>query len=56
VPRTGGIVLAKASSKEELSSILAEDPFNKQDLADYTVTEFVPNKYAAGLEVFEKLT
>ncbi len=51
VPRTGGIILAKADDKEALNVILAEDPFYKNGLAEYEVTEFMPSKYAAGLEV-----
>lgn len=56
VPRTGGVILARASSKEELDTILAEDPFNKANLADYEVTEFLPSKYAANFTAMEKLT
>lgn len=51
VPRTGGVILAKANSKEELDAILSEDPFYQKNLANYEVTEFVPNKFAAGFEV-----
>ncbi len=51
VPRTGGIILAKADDKEALNVILAEAPFYKNGLAEYEVTEFMPSKYAAGLEV-----
>ncbi len=56
VPRTGGVILAVADSKEELSSILAEDPCYKADLADYEITEFVPSKYAASFSEIEKFT
>ncbi|MDH3347989.1 MAG: YciI family protein [Desulfobulbaceae bacterium] len=52
VPRTGGIVLAKAASKEALEKILAEDPFAQNDLADYTITEFTASMVGEG---FEKL-
>lgn len=40
VPRTGGIILAMAESKEEIESIIKEDPFVKANLAKYTITEF----------------
>jgi uncharacterized protein YciI len=46
VPRTGGVILAVADSKEELSSILAKDPFYKANVAHYEITEFVPSKYS----------
>jgi len=43
VPRTGGIILAKAKNKEALNSILEQDPFYKKGVAAYEVTEFVPS-------------
>jgi uncharacterized protein YciI len=50
VPRIGGVILAKADNKEDLNAILAEDPFYKNNLAEYEITEFIPTKYAAGLD------
>ncbi|PSH57533.1 MULTISPECIES: YciI family protein [Phyllobacterium] len=50
VPRTGGIILAKASSEEALQEILAEDPFHQKKLAYYDVQEFVPSRTLKGLE------
>ena len=43
IPRNGGVVLAKAQSREELDEILKQDPFNQNNLADYEVIEFVPS-------------
>ncbi|HMJ70457.1 MAG TPA: YciI family protein [Cyclobacteriaceae bacterium] len=40
VPRTGGIILALAKSKEEVEKIINEDPFVKNRLAEYSITEF----------------
>lgn len=40
VPRTGGIILALADSKEEVDQIISEDPFYTHKLADFKVTEF----------------
>jgi uncharacterized protein YciI len=40
VPRTGGIILALADSKEEVERIISEDPFSKHKLAEFTITEF----------------
>lgn len=40
VPRTGGIIIAQAESKEALAQIMAEDPFCKNGLAEITITEF----------------
>ena len=56
VPRTGGIILASARNKEELNSILAEDPFYQANLASYEITEFVPSKYAESFKAIGKLT
>ena len=44
IPRAGGIILAKADSRDELKSILEEDPFHLQKSAEYQIFEFVINK------------
>ncbi|MEM9364226.1 MAG: YciI family protein [Bacteroidota bacterium] len=44
VPRTGGIILSNVKSKSELEEIIEKDPFKKNELADYELTEFVPSK------------
>ncbi|WP_166962977.1 YciI family protein [Yeosuana marina] len=44
IPRTGGIILSKASSKSELEKIIEKDPFKINELADYEITEFIPSK------------
>ncbi len=43
-PRTGGIILARAESREKLESILAQDPYKLQGCAMYRVVEFTPVK------------
>ncbi len=50
VPRTGGVILAQADSKESLINILQEDPFYEADIANYEIIEFVPTKVAQGFE------
>ena len=50
VPRTGGIILAKAENRNALLEVLEADPFKSEGLADYEVIEFVPSKTAPGLE------
>jgi uncharacterized protein YciI len=45
VPRTGGIILALAKSKEEIEQIIAEDPFITHKLAEFTITEFLTSQY-----------
>lgn len=44
VPRTGGIILAQATSKEAIEAILREDPFHIHNLAEFTVTEFLTSQ------------
>jgi len=41
VPRTGGVILARNASREELQAILDQDPFKARNLATYEITEFV---------------
>lgn len=49
-PRTGGFILANAASREALESILQGDPFQREGIARYTVTEFLPSMAAADLQ------
>jgi uncharacterized protein YciI len=44
VPRTGGIILALAPSKEEVQRIIEEDPFYTHKLAEFTITEFLTSQ------------
>jgi len=44
VPRTGGIILALANSKEEVEQIMKEDPFCIHKLAEFTITEFLTSQ------------
>ena len=55
VPRTGGVILAHAESREKLIAILQEDPFYKADVASYEVTEFVPSNVGQGFESLANL-
>ncbi|MBL0740820.1 YciI family protein [Chryseolinea lacunae] len=50
VPRTGGIILALASSKEDVEAIMAEDPFTLHGLAKITITEFLTSQYHPDLK------
>jgi|SRR5271154_5277060 len=45
VPRTGGIILALAKSKEEIEQIIREDPFYEHRLAEFTITEFLTSQH-----------
>ena len=49
VPRTGGVILAKAENLDELQNLLAKDPFAQEGAANYEIVEFYPTKTANGL-------
>lgn len=42
VPRTGGVILARATSREEIETIISLDPFHRHGVASYEITEFSP--------------
>jgi uncharacterized protein YciI len=44
VPRSGGIILALAPSRETVETIMREDPFCVHGLAEFTVTEFLTSQ------------
>lgn len=52
VPRTGGIILAMASSKEKIGEIIREDPFYTHQLADFSITEFLTSQYHPEMKLF----
>ncbi len=53
-PRTGGIILADAFSKNEVEEIIKEDPFYIHQVAEYDITEFFPTKYNEHFKFFIK--
>jgi len=50
VPRTGGIIIAQADSKEILEKIITEDPFHQHRLAEFEITEFLASQSHTGLK------
>ena len=40
IPREGGIILAVGESREQIETIMKEDPFCRHGLADFRVIEF----------------
>lgn len=48
VPRSGGIILARGNSLEEIEALVAEDPFQQLDCLAYSITRFTPTKMADG--------
>ena len=50
VPLTGGLILARAGSVDEVWEMIREDPFHASGAAEYDVREFTPVRAAPGLE------
>jgi uncharacterized protein YciI len=44
-PLVGGVIIAICESKGKLEEILKEDPFYKEEIADYEITQFSANKF-----------
>jgi uncharacterized protein YciI len=40
IPRDGGIILAAGRTRQEIETLIREDPFHKHGLADFRVIEF----------------
>ena len=49
-PRDGGIIILRAPDRASVERIICEDPFHQQQLAEYTITQFLPSKTATALE------
>jgi uncharacterized protein YciI len=49
-PKTGGIIVARATSLDDLRTYLAEDPLQKQGLAVYRIVEFTPVRWQSFMQ------
>lgn len=45
IPREGGVIMIKSGSREKVDSLLAQDPFHINDIADYQIVEFTPTMF-----------
>jgi uncharacterized protein YciI len=54
-PRTGGVILANASTRADAEAICAGDPFVHAGVAEYEIVEFLVSNTAAGLEMLKDL-
>ena len=45
-PRIGGVIMIKADNRAAVDFIIAQDPFNINDIADYQIVEFTPTMFA----------
>lgn len=50
IPRTGGVLLAPGHDRAALETLLARDPFWREDIADFAIHEFAPSRCAPGFE------
>ena len=49
IPRDGGIILAVGKSRQEIETLIQEDPFHKHRLADFRVIEFRASQRAGDM-------
>ena len=54
IPRSGGVIIARGVTREQLLALLAEDPFAQNALADYQVIEFQARACAPQLAGWEE--
>jgi uncharacterized protein YciI len=52
IPRTGGVILARGASKEELSQIMDRDPFVREGVATYELVEFKTSQCDPAFKIF----
>jgi uncharacterized protein YciI len=50
VPRTGGIILALGESREQVETLVNQDPFVARGLADFRITEFNLSQRAESID------
>jgi len=43
-PREGGLILANFATRDMVDAMIAQDPFHREQIADYRVVEFTPTK------------
>lgn len=49
-PRIGGVILCIAKDIDEVKTIIKDDPFYTNKLAEYEIIEFSPTKYVDELK------
>jgi uncharacterized protein YciI len=50
IPRNGGIILAVGTSRQQIETIVAEDPFHAHGLADFRIIEFRASQRAEDIQ------
>ena len=54
VPRTGGVILMNADNLEAVQKIVEEDPFFKEGIASFDITEFAPTRTSPELSILKQ--
>ena len=49
VPRTGGVLIGRGGTKDEMIALLAQDPFQLAGLVKVEITEFVGGRFHPAL-------
>ncbi len=44
-PRIGGVIMIKASDRDAVNTIISQDPFNINSIAEYQIVEFTPTLF-----------
>ena len=44
-PRIGGVIMIKATDSEAVNTIISQDPFHINGIADYQIVEFTPTMF-----------
>ena len=52
VPRTGGVIFSQLKDRSQLESIMKQDPFHINEVADYEIIEFIPGKHHPNFSLF----
>jgi len=52
VPRTGGVILARAASKEALVEVMQRDPFVQNGVATFEIVQFRTSQHDPGFAPF----
>ena len=52
MPRTGGLIIMNCSDEQEVNQIIEQDPFFKEKVAEYKITQIIPTMAAPGFEKF----
>ncbi|MGL6030151.1 MAG: YciI family protein [Legionella sp.] len=55
-PRTGGIIIAALTNREEVETIFKQDPYYLAEIAEYQFIEFTPVKHCDELKALIQKT